>query len=288
MTRTIIPGIERQLGDPNAQALTQGDFELIMEGAPIRKRMDDGTCWLLHPSGTSWMSAAFKKGKRAGDGYISFAVSYSHIQFLKVWADAFELALRCARHLGARVFEDSRHQEINPGNAAQLLDPQGKFVSEQAKFWKETIAGLDSRMQAPLEFPVGDYDAVNDYMVFFLEPKKQFSLPDLTKRLGLSVDPESVAEDRFATQDEQTGSLLSRVLLRPNDGALQIWPFYWMEPFSNVGPETLRLADTLRSELGGRLYLREKPVTAEFKKALEENINGFGVEFFLWLSAKKS
>ena len=107
-------------------------------------------------------------------------------------------------------------------------------------------------------------------------------------QLNLCVDPESLAADRFALQDFQTGNLLSSVYLRPNDQALQIRPFYWLEPFARVAPATLNLALVLQKELGGQLFLREKPLSEDFQSEIEQNIKGLGVEFFLFLEARKN
>lgn len=285
LTRTFVPGIEKHL-DPSAPPLTAGDFELIMDGAPLRKRLEDGTCWLWHPKNTAWLAASFKPGENAGEAYISFSVSYGHNQFLKIWADAFELALRLSRHLGTRVFEDCNYHEVSRENISELLAPESTFVREQAVFWKNTVSGLEERIQAPLEYPIDRYDAVNDYFIFFLEPKRQVDIPQMVSSLKLSCAPDSISNDRFALQDDSSGSVLSTVLLRANDGALQIRPFYWMEPFARVAAETLNLATTLQKELGGRLFLRDKPVDEALLAEIKENSKGLGVEFFLWLQAK--
>lgn len=282
LTRTIVPGIERRISDD--PPLTRADFELVMDGAPIRKRLNDGSCWLWHPENMAWLTASWKEGKETNGGYISLAVSYGHNKFLKVWADAFALALRLARSLNARIFEDSKFIEISRDNIEELLAPHSPLVTEQAEFWKKTVAGMDAHMQAPLEFPVGPYDAVNDYFVFFLDPKKKINMVDLINKLNLYIDPDSLSEDRFAIQDRKTNNLLSRVLLRPNDQALQIWPFYWMEPFSRVAAETLAMAISLQQELGGSLFLKEKALTPALQEEVIEHINGLGVEFFLWLN----
>jgi hypothetical protein len=287
LTRTLVPGIGRRLEEPGAQPLSLADFELIMNGAPLRRRLEDGTCWLWHPEGMAWLSASFHPGNDEVDGYVSFALSYAHNQFLKVWADAFELALRLARHIGARVFEDVSFKEITRENAGELLDPASTFVEGQARFWKETVTGLEERLQAPLEYPIGRYDAVNDYFIFFLDPKKKVDLPSLISGLNLSCAPDSIGTDRFALQDPGSGNLLARVLLRPDDGALQIRPFYWMEPFSTVAEVTLDLAYALQHALGGQLFLRDKPLSPEFRAEIVENIKGLGVEFFLYLEARK-
>ncbi len=285
-----------------------------------------------------------------------------------------------ARHLGARVFEDASYQEITRENAEQILDPNGKLVTEQDEFWKKSVTSMEERLLAPIEYPVGRYDALNDYFVLFLDPPsapltqqllnpqsmkpravgitggaddalvsistynllaasplaaniaadssddakkvdsgigdlaedampgvekpgdsgagtngrdaqdsaskvRQIDMPALAHKLGLSVAPDSVAPERFALQDPISGSILALALLRPNDGAIQIRPFYWMEPFSRVAAETLKLAKALRNELGGTLLLRDKPISPQFETAIEANINGLGVEFYFWLQS---
>ena len=351
LTRTVVPGVERRL-EPSGVPLTRGDFELIMDGAPVRRKLEDGTRWLWHPQEMAWLAASFREGKEAGDGYIAFAVSYGHNQFLKVWADAIELALRMARHLGARVFEDATYQEITRDNAEQILDPQGKFVTEQDEFWKKSVTSMEERLLAPIEYPVGRYDALNDYFVLFLDPPtvpsnaqalnalnagsaenagsagiagdaegvsissynslaaaplatdfgagaagdakpgdtavRKIDMPALARKLQLNVAPDSLSPDRFALQDPVSGSILALALLRPNDGAIQIRPFYWMEPFSRVASETLNLAKVLRGELGGRLLLRDKPISPQFETAIEANIKGLGIEFYFWLQSLTS
>lgn len=286
LTRTVVPGTEIRLDDAQ-QAITPSDFQLIMDNAPVRKRFHDGACWLWHPEDMAWLTASWQKGASEDSSYISLSISYGHQKFLKVWADAFALALRLGRALNARVFEDSKHLEITRENVQELLAPHAALVTEQAGFWKEAVTGMDRHMQAPLEYPVGPYDAVNDYFVFFLEPSNYIKMSELVKKLDLYIDPESLAEDAFAIQDRQTGSLLSRVFLRPNDRALQIWPFYWMEPFEKVAGATLDLAKQLQAELGGSLYLKEKPITQSLEGEIRAQIRGLGVEFFLWLESTK-
>jgi hypothetical protein len=286
LTRTAVPGtdirFEHELGP-----LTNSDFQLIMDGAPIRKRLDDGACWLWHPQNMPWLSASWQKGRSENSSYISLAVSYAHNQFLKVWADAFALALRLGHSLNARIFEDSKHLEITRENVEEVLAPHGQLVTEQAKFWEEAVTGMDRNMQAPLEYPMGPYDAVKDFFVLFLDPEKRSSMIDVVRDLNLYIDPESLAADRFAIQAKQNDNLLARVLVRPNDGALQIRPFYWMEPFQKTAPATLDLAKQLQSRLGGSLYLKEKPMTTAFEDEIRNQINGLGVEFLLWLEARK-
>ncbi|MBX9719881.1 MAG: hypothetical protein K2X81_00675, partial [Candidatus Obscuribacterales bacterium] len=282
ITRTVVPGTGKVIDD-TALPLTVSDFELVMDGAPVHRRHEDGSRWLWHPKGFPWLTASFEPGLTENEGYILFSLSYGHNKFMLVWADAFDLALRLARALNARVFEDYLSWEITRENAEELLAPNSKLVVEQGALWKATISGLDSRMQAPLEYAVGPYDAVHDYFVFFLEPSKQVSLVQLVAKLDLCVDTDSLTESHFVLKDPKTDSFLARVLLRPNDQALQIWPFYWMEPFSVVGPATFNLAMQLREELGGNLFLREKPVDDELSRGIQENMRGLGVEFFLWL-----
>jgi hypothetical protein len=286
LTRTVVPGIDKQLEDPGARPLTPQDFALIMDGAPVRRRLEDGSLWLWHPQGMAWLSAAYKTDVKTGDGYISFALSYAHNQFLKVFADAFELALRLSQYLGARIFEDTGYGEITAENAGELLSPHGSFVLEQASLWQATVADLDGRIQAPLEYPLGRFDAVNDYFVFFLEAAAQVDMRSLVRQLSISVPPESLADNCFALQDPDSGSVLARVLKRP-DGALQIRPFYWMEPFAVVAAATLDLSCRLQDHVGGRLFMRDKPFTPELQAAVAENIKGLGVEFFLWLQSQE-
>ncbi len=292
LARTYLPGLDKLLDeDGDLEPLVKAEFEIIMKGAPVYKRQEDNSCWLEHPSGVAWLAAKFHEGKNEeGErdprrSYISFSISYAHNQFLKVWADACELALRLAAYLNARVFEDTEYLELTRENADELLAPESDLVRKQAAFWKSTISGLDSRMQAPLEIPIGSYDAVNDYFVFFLDPKQKTTMPELIKRLELNADPESIASDRFALMESGSDSLLSRVLLRPNDQALQIWPFYWLEPFSKVAKATFDLALLMQKELGGELFLKEKKLTEELAGEIESRIQGLGVEFFLWLES---
>lgn len=280
ITRTFVPGINRRL-DEDASPVTLEEFELLMDGAPIRSRLADGTCWLWHPKDMPWLAAKFQQ-LNDRDSYISLSISYSHNQFLKVWAAGFELALRMAKSIRARVFEDSNFLEVSNENVEELFAPRGSFVSDQAKFWEQTVTVLNSKMQAPLEYPIGTHDAVDDYFVFFLEPETPKPFPELIRNLGLNISPDSLGTDRFAIEDPSSSSLLSRVLLRPNDQSLQIWPFYWMEPFSRVALETLSLALKLHGELGGKLFFRDKVLTPDLEKEIRLHIDGLGVEFFLW------
>jgi hypothetical protein len=284
LTRTTVPGINKKLDDPEAQPLTAGDFELIMDGAPIRRRLEDGTCWLWHPDGMAWLAASFHPNN--GDGYITFAVSYAHNQFMKIWADAIDLGLRMGRSLSARVFEDSEFQEITRENADELMSPDGNFVAGQGEMWKQTVYGMEENVQAPLEYPVDRYDGVNDYFVFFLDAKERVDMRELVNKLKLSYAPDSLTANSFALQDAESGNVLTRVVLRPNDGAIQIRPFYWMEPFSRVAAETLNLAVQFQEELGGRLFLKEKLVDHQLRDEIKSNISGLGVEFFLWLQSR--
>ena len=263
--------------------LCREDFELLMDGAPIRRRLKDGSCWLWHKQNIPWLAARFREDGPSGQPCISLVLSYSHIQYLKVWADAFELALRLAKSIRAAVVEGWNHQLVNKENVSELLDPKGPYVREQAAFWKDTVTQLNDRMQAPLEYPIDTHDAVDDYFVFFLDPAQAFNATELIAKLALSVDPDSVTKERFALMDGNSGNILASVLLRSNDAALQIWPFYWMEPFAVVAAETLKLAVQIQGQLGGKLYFKDKPLTPQLVAELEEHIKGLGVEFLFWM-----
>ncbi len=280
LTRSFVPVIERTL-ESELPPLTREEFELLMDGAPLRSTMEDGTRWFWHPSGVPWMSVQFHEPSKEHT-YISLSISYSHNQFLKVWASAFELALRMAKSVQARIFEDSNFYEVDAERIQELLAPDGDFVSEQAKFWEQNVTLINSQMKAPLEYPIAKHDAVTDYFVLFLEPEKKLSTEELAKKLNLNISVGSLSSDRFAVEDPKDGSVLSRALIRPNDSAWQIWPFYWMEPFSRVAKETLELASKLHAELGGSLFFREQPLTSELKNEICDHIDGLGVEFFLW------
>lgn len=285
LTRSPLPGYDYEF-DKDAPPLSLSEFELVMDGAPIRRRLEDGSIWLWHPMDMAWLSASFIQ-MEMGKSYILFSVSYSHNQFLKVFADAIELALRLSRQLGARVFGDSGAFEISMDNADELLLPHSDLVKEQVKLWKDTVARMDASIEAPLEYPLGPYDGVRDYFVFFLELQAKFEASVLVEKLQLAVVDGSLNQDRFAIKDPETDAILSRVVLRPNDGALQIWPFYWMEEFSIVAKSTMALALKLQEELGGKLFLQEKEFTPELKSEVEKHIDGLGVEFFLWLNGEE-
>lgn len=280
LTRSFVPVINRSL-ESDLPPLTREDFELLMEGAPLRAKLEDGTRWFWHPSGVPWLSAQFHELSKENT-YISLSISYSHNQFLRVWSSAFELALRMAKNIRARIFEDSNFFEVDSSRIEELLSPHGDFVTAQAKFWEQNVTMINSQMKAPLEFPFQGHDAVTDYFLFFLEPEKEISTAEIAKKLKLNVSAGSLSTDRFAIEDAKDGSVLSRILIRPNDNAWQIWPFYWMEPFSRVSRETIDLAKGLHAELGGKLFFRDQLFTDELQQEICDHIDGLGVEFFLW------
>lgn len=282
--RSFLPGLEAWLDPPQAP-MTIADFEILISGAPIYKRLDTGEVWFRHPNGMPWFSASFKEGALPGTGYISFSLSYGHIQFIKVWLDAIELSLRLAKQINARVFDEFSGQEINQENADCLLAPGGALVEEQKRVWLETAAKLEEHLLAPLEYPIGKNDAVADFFVFALELNSSVSTSFLAQSLCLLIEPGSFSEQGFAVQDKERKGIVSRVLRRQG-GGFEIRPFYFMEPFAKVASATFGLALAIQKELGGSLYFNEKPLDKETGEQIQKESGALAVEFFLWWNKK--
>ncbi|MBX9685219.1 MAG: hypothetical protein K2X27_00880 [Candidatus Obscuribacterales bacterium] len=286
LTRSFVPGLEKQI-DPSQLPLTEADFELLMDGGPIMRRLESGSCWLLHPTKGPWLSASFRQGRTESESHILLSVSYGNKQFLSVWADAFSLALRLAKSISCRVFEGSLHIEVRNENLESLLSPESDFARQQFELWKKTVSEMDRAMLAPLEFPIDSYDAVDEYFLFFLEPERKYSMKEIVADLALCIDPDSLTENSFALVNKDSGDPQSRVLLRSNDAAWQIYPFHWLEPFSVVANATHELALKLHKRMGGKLFYRDQELNPQLSEQLKAACQGLGVEFFLWQQKQK-
>ena len=91
---------------------------------------------LHHPSGKDPWCSVFPHPERKSIHHLEFSASFGHPSFPRNMADMFDLALRFAKRLGGRVFEEQKGVEVTPANVDALLEPNGAFAQGLIKFWQ--------------------------------------------------------------------------------------------------------------------------------------------------------
>lgn len=280
------PGfLGRLLGGHRPSRITREEFRTVLAAGSASRRRD-GSYWVRYPqTGEAWFSAQWRPGTAEG-GEIVLSLSYSHPRFLRNWADAFDMALRFARVLHARVFEEAGGREVAQGNIDQLLDPKGRYVQVQRDLYTQVQERLGQRAEAPLEYPVGALDIVPEYFLFSLEPRNGAQLPPLSDLLGL-LGPglRVIVPQENGAGVGKPGEEQPSVQIGYSPEALKFRPFRGPRAFAEVAPTALAVADALAAANLGELRFLDRPLTPELRATLGQRSTGLGVEVFEWLQA---
>lgn len=278
------PGfLGRLLGGGRPARISEQEFRAVLEaGAAVRR--PKGEYWVRYPqTDEAWFSARWQPATADG-GEIVLSLSYSHPRFLRNWADAFDMALRLAKALRARVFEEVGGREVTQGNVDRVLDPQGHYVQTQRDLYLQVRERLGQRAEAPLECPVGALDIVPEYFLFSLHPRNGAGLPPLAELLAL-LGPRlqvMVQQDNGAGVG-RPGEEQPSVQIGYSPDALKLRPFWGSRTFAEVAPTALAVADALAG--AGEMRFLDRPLTPELRVALGQRSTGLGVEVFEWLQA---
>ena len=276
----------RLLGGGRSRTLIGADeFHALMEDAPATRRPDSHTYWLRHINEDDpWASVRFQPATRPGLGHIRLSLSLSSSVYFRNLGDLFDVSLKMAEALEAQVFAGEEGRVVEVGNVDALLEPAGDFVQSQLAAWRALKSRLEAQGQAPLEYPIGEVDAVPEYFCFYLHLGYALDAARLIeglRGLDLSLVLQAHGARAFLLRDVSRGTGVTKVLMRP-DGDLQIWPVHWPGPFQRVARATLGIALGTRELFGGRLTFFRQPLSEELLDELKRRGEGLGVEFYEW------
>jgi hypothetical protein len=276
----------RLLGGGRSRVLIGADeFHALMEDAPATRRPDGQTYWLRHINDDDpWATVRFQPAIRPGLGHIRMSLSLSSSVYFRNLGDLFDVSLRMAEALEARVFAGEEGRGVDVETLDQLLEPSGDFVQSQLSAWRALKSRLETQGQAPLEYPLGEVDAVPEYFCFYLHLGYALDVARLVeglRGLDLSLVLQAHGARAFLLRDAARGVGVTKVLLRP-DGDLQIWPVHWPGPFHHVARTSLRIALGTRELFGGRLTFFRQPLSEDLLSELRRRGEGLGVEFYEW------
>lgn len=246
---------------------------------------------VFHPPDRAWWLRYAKTGEawccvhaEPGDGplrRVELLASYSNPRFLRNMLDMFDLALTLARCLDARVFEESHGTEITASNVDAFLAKDGPFVQGQRAFFRATQEELQTRLQAPLEFPLGVIDDVPDYLQFVIRTSEP--APSLQELCADTPDHLSAHPlERSAILDLRERKLPVVRLIRLEDGVL-VRPYWSSLPFATLAHETFRAVDRLERRFGKETLYLQQPCGPDRRAVLEQHAQGLGVEYYEWL-----
>lgn len=258
-------------GTPPTAPLAMDEVEAWLATGPA-SRTEPG-CWRVRRPDTDepWFLARCLDG-----GHVRLAISWSGHRFLRDAADVFDFAMRLAEALDARVFEEVGGTEVTEDVVDRLLAPDGPYVGQLAETWAHVLRQMNQRLQAPLEYPVGEADAVSEFLLFSVRPQGGFdALRDLPHGLVAAHDGDrgllSVPGEKHARVK----------VMRDREGAVRLWPSWLHRPFVDVAAPTI---DTVAAlvERGGRATWHDRPVTPELLAEMRARAGGLGVDFWGW------
>jgi hypothetical protein len=254
------------------------DLLAIMES---REHPPDRAHWLMHPeAGDPWLSVFTHE--HAGElSKVKLSVSFTSPLFPRNLADMFDLALRLARQLEARVYEEQGNREVTVENIDSLLDPDSEYASGLISLWQSGRKRLLSENQAPFELPLGAIDSASDYFAFqFPTGQAPPPLAELVLGTPAHLTPH-VLEHSAVLEHTARGEGAVRIL-RLGD-AVWVRP-YWSElTFAELAAEVLPAVDRAGARLGVAPRLLGQPIDAARREAIAAHAGGLGVEFFEWL-----
>lgn len=246
----------------------------------------DNARWLYHPdTGTPWCSV-FTTPASGPLRNVELSTSFTSPEFPRNMADMFDLALRLAERLKASVFEEFAGCEVTTENIDGLLDLEGEFVAGQMQFWDGIRNKLLAEFYAPLEFPLGATDMMNEYFMFaFLPPKRGIlrRAPKLPSMEELLADTPShlipiIPDNSAVLEDRESGEGAVRIL--PSKGGYVVRPYWSSLPFSQLARETLAMVDRVSEKMGiAPLHARRETLTSDTRAEIDRCIQGLGVDF---------
>lgn len=280
----------RRTAPARQRPLSEGDFHALMSKAPGRAHGDD-TYWVSDPSdGEPWFTARYVAANDPQPSHVVLSVSYGYRLFLRAMGNLVDQALRIADSLDARLFEEVKGSRITAGNVDQLFNVKGDFIRLQAETWRRGIERMDAEGQAPLEFPLGPLDAVGEYLLFQVRGGGESDLEAFRSALDDmpgDLSAEWATETAAMLHDSRAGSPAVKAMLRP-DGDVQVWPYYWKEPFSVVAPHTTDVALFMGDRLGAEVTLCGQPFNNALQREVRPQLAGLGVEFYEFVAAHPS
>jgi len=267
----------------NTNSITKAEFNSVLKTATIRERHAEDLCWLWHGIlDVPWCSAELVPMDDNG-GYIQLSISFGNNYFMRVWKDIFDFALRIAEELGARVVEGHWKEELTRKNIDSAIDPEDEYYQHHFSLWRQTLDSLTAKSQAPLEYPIGYEDAVNEFFMFQIYPDKVLPFHQIVREMSLDVDSVSAGAGGSFVKDKD-GNPITRVFVNA-DGSLVLTPAYTLRDFHYLSQGTCDIVDQFHHYLGGQVIFNHAPFTEDLKHFVHENSKGLGIEFYLVINA---
>ncbi|MBN2574706.1 MAG: hypothetical protein JXP73_09065 [Deltaproteobacteria bacterium] len=215
-------------------------------------------------------------------------MSYTHSGFDRCCAALIAFAVELADVAEARVFDAT--QQLTRELADELVDPESAYMAREFQRRIEILEQMENAGGAPLEYPLGLHDWVDDYFRFHVPVGSlRGSRARMTERLEASLRAQDDAWFRTVSDGAyllgRTGddAGLTRVLLA-DDGYVQVWPRYGMVPFSVPAGLTLSVARRVADAVGhGQLEFYGRNVDDALLSELTTRAKGHGLDLYLWM-----
>jgi hypothetical protein len=225
-------------GRPPTSPISSEEVEASFGTSPVRRRQD-GAWWVSRPdTNDPWFAAVIR------NGHVVLSCSYTNHRFVANFVDAFDIALRLASRLRARVVEEVRDQEVSGTDIDDLLAPNGDYLALQVQTFRAAVEQMDTDAGGPLEWPLDQVDSVSEYCLFRmavsdgveLESVASLADPLLFRSAGPGIGT-------MVDVDADPGTEIPLVkLMKFRDGAIQAWPVHGRGPFALSAEATFRIA----------------------------------------------
>jgi hypothetical protein len=260
------------------KAITAEQFTGIFSRLKSATR-PDGDMWVRHPEDDSpWLAA-----RLTPKGTIVLSCSYTCHRYIRNFVDAFDLGVKIAEALEASLFEEVRGRRVSTPDLDSLLESEGEYVQLQAKTFAMAIQSMDEDSRAPLEYPLGPMDVIQEYFVLHLTLPAggPTTLKGLLERLKFAQPLDQ--GETAALLPASNGKPGAKMLLRP-DGMVQIWPAHGYVSFAESTAACFALLSALEAVFSGApaAFFRV-PLSAPERAELQQRAQGLGVEFFEWV-----
>lgn len=279
-------------GERDAPApLSAAEVLAVLRGT--RSPDPDGTEWRVWSEQTPWFVARLDKG------VLTLSASYTNPDFLPLLQPYGAEAARIGAALGARVVEEVGGEEVTVENAATVYAETGALVRQLFQTTMGAWASINQDAKAPLDFPVGPFDLVDEYFMFHIR-----DAPDTSVRAVRAALTAAYGRHRVRDEGPEATSVLAphepvgfwkrllggaprapglvKVLAR-SDNVVQIWP-WWDQDLSAHGPLGVDIARRLHAALGGTLTLDGVPFAGDVPRAVDMLLGGARTD--LWLFAR--
>lgn len=279
-------------GERDAPApLSAAEVLAVLRGA--RSPDPDATEWRVWSEQTPWFVA------RLHEGVLTLSASYTNPDFLPLLQPYGAEAARIGAALGARVVEGAAGEEVTVENAATVYAETGALVRQLFQTTMGAWASINQDAKAPLDFPVGPFDLVDEYFMFHIR-----DAPDTSVRAVRAALTAAYGRHRVRDEGPEATSVLAphepagfwkrlfggaprapglvKVLAR-SDNVVQIWP-WWDQDLAAHGPLAVDVAQRLHAGLGGTLTLDGVPFAGDVPAAVGKLLGGTRTD--LWLFAR--